>query len=214
MSSAIVRLPKSTAHRQQSILLQNFVFLISKKSIVRTCSTASTWESQIRYQKNVCQNFCRHIYPYSPMSGMLNPRCCLSPGGFKPLEDALKLILVPANIRLQSCELPYAIYLVVVVFIGGMTVSPFLLYFVVGCSVSQVRRAELMMTNNLSIGYFDPFSSTKQVLGLEQRVSKKAWFRHHLNKIICRHLLPLAIRYVCVVDLITELSVSWSCVGL
>jgi hypothetical protein len=58
-----------------------------------------------------------------------------------------------------------------------------------------------MMTNYLSVGYLDPFGRTKQVLSFEQRVPKEAWFGHHLDEIICRHLLPLAVGYVCVVDL-------------
>jgi hypothetical protein len=74
-----------------------------------------------------------------PMLGMFNLPCGLSPRSFEPLEDALKLIFVPTNIRLQPCELPDAIHLVVVVRVCSMTVSPFLLHFVVGCSISQVR---------------------------------------------------------------------------
>lgn len=119
----------------------------------------------------------------------------------KTLENLIIAQLIPAHSWLQPSKFPDAIDLTVVVFIRSMAVTAQLDSLQFFSLIDLVGRAQLMVADNLSVGYLLPPCLTKQMLGLDGFVTQEAGVGDHGHVLIGGHAVPFCQPDLGVVDL-------------
>ena len=98
-------------------------------------------------------------------------------------KNFVEVVLVPVDLRTQPRQLPNTVHLSVPVLDERMTVAS-VLYRHSIWSVSLVRSANLVVTNDLRLGNALELIGTHEVLGSDQRVAQERWRAHHANKLL------------------------------
>lgn len=108
----------------------------------------------------------------------------------KSPENLIEAQLIKTHIWLQPSKFPDTVDLEIVMLICSMGVTTQLDCLQLLSLVDLVRRAELVVTDNLGIGDLLPPCLTKQMLGLDGFVTQESGVGDHGHVIISGHVVP------------------------
>jgi hypothetical protein len=116
------------------------------------------------------------------------------------LENLVKVIFAPPDVRVEASKLPHTVNFLVPVLIGamGMTLHENRGHRLVG--VPLVGHTQLMPPDDLVIRHLLPLRSTTEVLCLQGLVPEDSRIRSHRNKIFRWHGFPYLVEERAVVD--------------
>lgn len=109
----------------------------------------------------------------------------------KSFENLLEFELVPANFRSQAREFPVTVNFTVKVLDCGVPVPLILNRLFVRSCITLMCGSQLMVADDLVIGYSFPFGRSDVMLRMYERVSHKTDMTHDPDKFLGWHRIPL-----------------------